>query len=124
MGNGEEVYSSDSDIWFGKEIKRLSKRCKRVSKKLQAQEMLDNKDVTSSNTKSEFSDEGTAVKATKPNISPRLFKPEARPRKVYKQEESSVSTSHGLNVSHTKSSLHDHYRYVHTMCDCLYVHTV
>lgn len=116
INDSEQVYNSDSDIWFGNELKRLSKRCRRVSrnsKKLLAQQTPDSTDGASSKKKSESVDEGTAVKATKPRTSPRL-KPEARPRKVFKQEESSVSTLDGLNVNSMKSSYHDHHRYVHT----------
>ena len=127
INNGEEAYNSDSDIWFGKELRKLSQRCKRISrnsKKLRAQQTPDNTDVTSLKQKATSGDEGTAVKTTKPRTSPRLLKPEARPRKVFKQEESSISTSDSLNDNPMKSSHHDHHRYVHTTCDCLCVHAV
>ena len=117
INNGEQCYDSDSDLWFGKELKKLSKRCKRFSrnsKKLHAQKSLENEEVTSKNKRSESSNEGTAVKVTKPRASPRLLKPEARPRKFCKQD---VSSSHvntdGLNVDPMKSSNRDQCRYVH-----------
>ena len=114
INNGEQAYNSDSDMWFGKELKRLSQRCKRFSrnsKKLRAQQTLDSKDVSSSNKKSKSSDEGIAVKVAKPKTSPRLLKPEPQPRKFCKQDESPVSTSDGPDANPMKPSIHDHCRY-------------
>ena len=111
LNNGETCYDSDSEMWFGRDLKRLSQRCKRISrnsKKLR-------KAVTNINKlqqKLDSTGDDTVVKE-KPRTSPRLFKPEAPPRKAYKQDVLPVSTSDIRDVGPMKSTYHDQHRYVH-----------
>jgi len=77
--NDEQFYDSDSGMWFGKEVKRLSKksRASRKSKKLLVQPTLCDKNPSSTSELQKTSDHNDeeSVAEAKPRVSPRLFKP-------------------------------------------------
>ena len=113
MNSVEQCHGSDSDLWFGDGLKRLSKKSKRTSgsrKRLQSEEGF------SCTSKSQqcvgCNDDETAVKV-KPRTSPRSFKPEVAPRKFC------TSPPAIRDVSPTKSC--DQQQYV-PMCVCIYMY--
>ena len=119
--NTEPFYDSDSEMWFGKDIKQLSRRCKRISRKsrkLHAHPTTTcDKNASNINTHQlqQKVDSSSEVKV-KPRTSPRSFKPEAPPRKGFKQDVSPASNPEIQDICPIKTPHRNQYRYTSYVC--------